>query len=89
MAIESLAEFVRLAPDTYAFRWQNHVALFIVTDGGVVLCDPIGWTNARTPGVRPRPGPTAMTSAPNSSTGAIAASVTQTDSSSGSASVMN
>lgn len=49
MPTESLAELVRFAPDVYGFRWQNHVALFIVTGEGVVLCDPIGWANARAP----------------------------------------
>lgn len=49
MATESLAELVKFAPDVYGFRWQNHVALFIVTGDGVVLCDPIGWANPRAP----------------------------------------
>ena len=49
MATESLAELVRFAPDVYGFRWANHVALFIVTQAGVILVDPIGQVNPRTP----------------------------------------
>ena len=49
MATESLAELVRFAPDVYGFRWVNHVALFIVTDAGVVLVDANGQLNPRTP----------------------------------------
>lgn len=49
MATESLAELVRFAPDVYGFRWANHVALFIVTGAGVILVDPIGQVNPRTP----------------------------------------
>jgi len=49
MPIESLAELVRFAPDTYGFRWANHVALFIVTDAGVILVDANGQVNPRTP----------------------------------------
>ena len=49
MPTESLAELVRFVPDVYGFRWANHVALFIVTDGGVILVDPIGQANPRTP----------------------------------------
>ena len=49
MATESLAELVRFAPDVYGVRWANHVALFIVTPGGVILVDPIGQGNPRTP----------------------------------------
>ena len=48
-APESLAELVRFAPDVYGFRYANHVALFIVTDDGVILADPIGQQNPRTP----------------------------------------
>jgi hypothetical protein len=44
-----VAELARLAPDTYAFRYENHTALFIVTDEGVILADPIGQANPRTP----------------------------------------
>jgi len=49
MPTESLAELVRFVPDVYGFRWANHVALFIVTDAGVILVDPIGQGNPRTP----------------------------------------
>jgi len=49
MANESLAELVRLVPDVYGFRWANHVALFIVTDAGVILVDANGQVNPRTP----------------------------------------
>ena len=48
-ATESLAELVRLAPDVYGFRYQNYVAMFTVTDDGVILTDPIGQGNPRTP----------------------------------------
>ena len=49
MATESLAELVRFAPDVYGFRWENHVAMFVVTNAGVILTDPIGQVNPRTP----------------------------------------
>ena len=49
MPTESLAELVRFVPDVYGFRWANHVALFIVTEAGVILVDPIGQGNPRTP----------------------------------------
>ena len=49
MASESLAELARFAPDVYGFRYENHVALFIVTDEGVIVADPIGQVNPRTP----------------------------------------
>ena len=49
MPTESLAELVRFVPDVYGFRWANHVALFVVTDAGVILVDPIGQGNPRTP----------------------------------------
>ena len=49
MAAESLAELVRFAPDVYGFRYANHVAMFIVTQAGVILVDPIGQVNPRTP----------------------------------------
>jgi glyoxylase-like metal-dependent hydrolase (beta-lactamase superfamily II) len=47
--LESLAELARIRPDTYLFRYQNHVAMFIVTDEGVILTDPCGQGNPRTP----------------------------------------
>jgi glyoxylase-like metal-dependent hydrolase (beta-lactamase superfamily II) len=49
MATESLAELIRFAPDVYGFRYVNHVAMFIVTSAGVILVDPIGQVNRRTP----------------------------------------
>src|SRR5882724_489747 len=49
MTTESLAELVRFAPGAYGFRWANHVALFIVTDAGVLLVDANGQVNPRTP----------------------------------------
>ena len=49
MSSESLAELVRFAPDVYGFRFENHVALFIVTDEGVIATDPIGQANPRFP----------------------------------------
>ena len=49
MVTESLAELVRFAPDVYGFRWVNHVAMFIVTRAGVILVDPNGQVNPRTP----------------------------------------
>jgi glyoxylase-like metal-dependent hydrolase (beta-lactamase superfamily II) len=51
MPTESIAELARFAPDVYGFRYENHVALFIVTDEGVILADPIGQVNPHTPGV--------------------------------------
>jgi glyoxylase-like metal-dependent hydrolase (beta-lactamase superfamily II) len=49
MPTESLAELVRFAPDVYGFRWVNHVAMFVVTNAGVVLVDANGQVNPRTP----------------------------------------
>ncbi len=49
MPTESLAELVRFAPDVYGFRWVNHVAMFIVTNAGVLLVDANGQVNPRTP----------------------------------------
>src|SRR5688572_15005245 len=49
MSIESIAELVRFAPDVYGFRYQNYVAMFVATDDGVILVDPIGQGNPRTP----------------------------------------
>jgi glyoxylase-like metal-dependent hydrolase (beta-lactamase superfamily II) len=40
---------VRIKPDVYAFRYQNHVAVFVPTDDGVILIDPIGQANAQAP----------------------------------------
>jgi len=47
--MESLAELVRFAPDVYGFRYLNYVAMFIATGDGVILADPIGQGNPRTP----------------------------------------
>src|SRR3954451_25241851 len=49
MPTESLTELLCLAPDTYAFRYRNHVSMFFVTDDGVLLVDPIGEANAEVP----------------------------------------
>jgi len=49
MPNESLAELVCFAPDVYGFRWVNHVAMFVVTNAGVVLVDANGQVNPRTP----------------------------------------
>jgi glyoxylase-like metal-dependent hydrolase (beta-lactamase superfamily II) len=51
MPTESIAELARFAPDVYGFRNDNHVALFIVTDEGVILADPIGQLSPHTPAV--------------------------------------
>src|SRR5437588_12057405 len=47
--LSSIAELVRFAEDTYGFRYENHVSLFVVTDDGVILVDPCGQGNPRTP----------------------------------------
>ncbi len=47
--MESLAELVQFKPDTYGVRWNRHLALFIVTDEGVILVDPIGQQNPKAP----------------------------------------
>lgn len=39
---QSVAELTRLREDVYAFRYLDHVALFVPTDEGVVVVDPIG-----------------------------------------------
>jgi glyoxylase-like metal-dependent hydrolase (beta-lactamase superfamily II) len=39
---QSVAELVRIREDVYAFRYLNHVSLFVPTDEGVVVVDPIG-----------------------------------------------
>ncbi len=49
MPTESITELVKIAPDTYTFRYINHVAPFIVTDAGVILVDAIGGSNPETP----------------------------------------
>jgi glyoxylase-like metal-dependent hydrolase (beta-lactamase superfamily II) len=47
--MDSLADLAKLTEDAYLFRWNNHTALFITTDEGTVLVDPIGQENPRTP----------------------------------------
>ena len=47
--LASIAELVRFAEDSYGFRYENHVSLFVVTSEGVILVDPCGQTNPRTP----------------------------------------
>ena len=49
MAIDVLSELLRFAPDVYGLRWDNHVAMFTVTPGGVLVCDPCGEGNTNTP----------------------------------------
>ncbi|MFN0074384.1 MAG: MBL fold metallo-hydrolase [Chloroflexota bacterium] len=39
---QSVAELIRVREDVYAFRYLNHVSLFVPTDEGVVVVDPIG-----------------------------------------------
>src|SRR5688572_25439200 len=39
---QSVAELVRVREDVYAFRYLDHVSLFVPTDEGVVVVDPIG-----------------------------------------------
>ncbi|MBM2810268.1 MAG: putative Metallo-beta-lactamase family protein [Chloroflexi bacterium] len=41
-APQSLAELLRINDDTYAFRSGGYVSMFITTDSGVVVVDPIG-----------------------------------------------
>jgi glyoxylase-like metal-dependent hydrolase (beta-lactamase superfamily II) len=48
---QSLSELVRVKPDVYAFRYQSHVAMFIPTDEGVIVVDPIGQSNRQAPAV--------------------------------------
>jgi glyoxylase-like metal-dependent hydrolase (beta-lactamase superfamily II) len=48
---QTLAELVRVKPDVYAFRFQNHVSMFVPTDEGVILIDPIGQANGEAPAV--------------------------------------
>jgi glyoxylase-like metal-dependent hydrolase (beta-lactamase superfamily II) len=46
---QSLSEFVRVKPDVYAFRFLNHVSMFVVGSNGVLVVDPIGQANPRAP----------------------------------------
>jgi glyoxylase-like metal-dependent hydrolase (beta-lactamase superfamily II) len=48
---QSLSEFVRVKPDVYAFRYLNHVSMFVVGTDGVLVVDPIGQANPQTPAV--------------------------------------
>jgi len=48
---QSLSEFVRVKPDVYAFRYLNHVSMFVVGSDGVLVVDPIGQANAQAPAV--------------------------------------
>src|SRR5438093_504879 len=41
------ADLTRLAEDTYAWRYQGYDTIFVVTDEGVILGDPIALTNPR------------------------------------------
>jgi len=43
------ADLTRLADDTYAWRYQGYDTIFVVTDEGVILGDPIGLPNPREP----------------------------------------
>ncbi len=40
-------ETTEVALDLYRFRWQNHNGMFLVTDAGVLVVDPIGVEAAR------------------------------------------
>lgn len=42
---EVISELSRIAQDTYIFRYEDYVSLFIVTDEGVILMDPNGGVN--------------------------------------------
>jgi glyoxylase-like metal-dependent hydrolase (beta-lactamase superfamily II) len=39
---QSVAELTRIRDDVYAFRYLGHVSLFVPTDEGVLVVDPIG-----------------------------------------------
>jgi hypothetical protein len=49
VTFDSLAELIHFAPDTYGLRWRNHVSVFVTTPEGVVVIDPCGQGNPRTP----------------------------------------
>ena len=51
MPIESIAELVQFTPGLFGLRWLQHVAVFWVTGEGVILVDPCGDVNRRTPDV--------------------------------------
>lgn len=42
MLPQSVAELTQIKEDVYAFRYLGHVSLFVPTDEGVVVVDPIG-----------------------------------------------
>jgi glyoxylase-like metal-dependent hydrolase (beta-lactamase superfamily II) len=46
---QSLAELLRLHDDTFIFRSAGYTSLFITTDDGVIVVDPIGGPNAANP----------------------------------------
>jgi glyoxylase-like metal-dependent hydrolase (beta-lactamase superfamily II) len=48
---QSLGELTRVAEDVYVFRSVQHLSLFVVTDEGVIVADPIGQSNPRAPGL--------------------------------------
>src|SRR5688572_16802024 len=48
-APETDSELVRVSDDVYAFRDHRHVAIFITTDEGVIVIDPIGLENPDAP----------------------------------------
>lgn len=39
---QSVSELIRVRDDVYAFRYLGHVSLFVPTDEGVLVVDPIG-----------------------------------------------
>lgn len=44
-----MAELLRINDDTYVFRSDRYTSLFITTDEGVIVVDPIGGANAGNP----------------------------------------
>jgi glyoxylase-like metal-dependent hydrolase (beta-lactamase superfamily II) len=47
VAAQTSFETTEVAIDLYRFRWQNHNGMFLVTDDGVVVVDPINVDAAR------------------------------------------
>ncbi|MCC6627121.1 MAG: MBL fold metallo-hydrolase, partial [Chloroflexi bacterium] len=45
----SVFELTQVAEDVYAFRYNNHITMFIVTPEGVITADPLGMQNAQAP----------------------------------------
>src|SRR5215211_44078 len=39
---QSVSELIQVREDVYAFRYLGHVSLFVPTDEGVVVVEPIG-----------------------------------------------